>query len=178
MAILPIVTAPDPRLKQLSAPVMAFDEQLNRLIADMTETMYHDHGVGLAAVQVGVLKQLLVIDLQNDDDHEDRPKNFFPLVLINPVITAKSEDLVSATEGCLSVPDIKTDVVRPNAVEVEYYDQTGQKYTLSQIQTAGWLARVLQHEIDHLNGVTLLQHMSQLKRDIAIRKLKKIKKEL
>ncbi len=178
MALLSIVTAPDPRLKKKSEPVIEFNKTLETFCSDMLDTIYQSSGVGLAAVQVGVLKRIMVIDLQGDDDHDDRPKDFYPLIMINPEITTYSEDKSIAPEGCLSVPEVRADIVRPNAIDINYVDQYGKAYSLTQQQTHGWLARCIQHEIDHLNGVTLLQYLSSIKREIAIKKLKKIKASL
>lgn len=178
MAMLSIVTAPDVRLKSKSEPVTLFNDTLRQFCDDMIETMYKSSGVGLAAIQVGVKKQIMVIDLQSDDDHDERPEGFYPLVLINPEITAFSDNEIKATEGCLSVPDVRADIIRPDAVELKYQDATGKEHILTQEQTVGWLARCIQHELDHLHGITLLNHLSSLKRESAIKKLKKIKAAL
>ncbi len=174
MSILPIVVAPDPRLKTISDPVTIFDDELRKLASDMIETMYHDRGVGLAAIQVGVQKQLLVLDLADNDDME-REEGFYPMCVINPKITLASEEHVTASEGCLSVPSIIVEVPRSSSIKISYQDQYGMSKSL---EASGWLARVIQHEMDHLNGITLLNYLSSLKKDLALAKLKKLRKEI
>lgn len=167
MAILPLVTVPDPILRQKSIEVKVIDDAVRKFLDDMVETMYYDKGVGLAAVQVGVLKRVLVMDLQDSDDME-RPKSFYPIKMINPNIIDRSEELCSATEGCLSVPDQFIDVLRPKSVTVKFLDHLSNEHV---IKCDGWLGRVVQHEIDHLDGKTLLNYVSSVKRDVIIRKL-------
>ncbi|MDX1923644.1 MAG: peptide deformylase [Rickettsiaceae bacterium] len=174
MAILKIVTAPDPILKKPSSPVEKVTEETRSLMKDMLETMYSDAGIGLAAVQIGVHKQIIVIDLQTDDD-EEREGSFYPLYLINPVITDSSEEMNVATEGCLSVPQLRIDVPRPSSIVIDYLDYHGEKKNL---EVSGWLARVIQHEMDHLHGKLIIDYLSSIKRDFAISKLKKLKKQL
>ena len=178
MAMLSIITAPDPRLKKVSTPITKFDDTLVQFCDDMLETIYKSNGVGLAAIQVGVQKRIMVIDLQQDDDHDDRPSDFYPKVMINPEIIDTSDNKLAYMEACLSVPDTRVEVLRPDAVDITYLDQYGKTHSLSQQQTKGWLARCIQHELDHLDGITLLQHLSFLKREVAIKKLKKIKAAL
>lgn len=167
MAILQLVTAPDPLLKHKSIAVDVIDDAFRKFLDDMVETMYHDNGVGLAAVQVGILKRALVMDLQDSDDVE-RPEGFYPIKMINPEIILKSEEQCSATEGCLSVPGQFIDVTRPESVTVKFLDHLGSEHVM---KSDGWLARVIQHEIDHLDGKTLLNYVSAIKRDVIIRKL-------
>ncbi len=167
MSIRPILTAPDPRLKAVSEPVAQVDAELRTLIADMIETMYDADGIGLAAIQVGVAKRLLVLDI----DQKDGGKN--PRVFINPVITAASEETAVMEEGCLSVPEIWDEVERPVRITVEYLDGDGQPQTL---EADGLLATCLQHEMDHLDGVLFLDHLSKLKRSMALKKLAKAKR--
>ncbi len=174
MAILPIITAPNPILKKKSLPVEVIDDELRLFLNDMIETMYHDRGIGLAAVQVGVPKRIFVMDLQEDDSNSSRPKNFFPLKIINPEIIYKSEEECIATEGCLSVPEQYIEVTRPEKVTIKYLDENSNENTL---ECDEWLARCVQHEIDHLDGKTLLDYVSPLKRDVMIRKLVRAKRQ-
>lgn len=174
MSILPLVTAPDERLKRKSLPVPSVNDYFRKLMDDMLETMYHDGGVGLAAVQVGVLYRVLVIDLQDDDDVE-RLKGFYPLFIVNPEIITKSEELVTATEGCLSLPGQRVDVARAESITINYVDYHDDKQTL---QTNGWLARAIQHEMDHLEGKLAIDYLSSMKKDVVLRRLKKIKNSI
>jgi len=167
MSIRPILTAPDPRLKAVSEPVAAIDAELRTLIEDMIETMYDADGIGLAAIQVGAAKRLLVLDI----DQKDGGRN--PRVFINPVITWASDETAVMEEGCLSVPEIWDEVERPTQIKVEYLDGEGAQQTL---EADGLLATCLQHEMDHLEGVLFLDHLSKLKRSIALRKLTKAKR--
>lgn len=174
MPRLSVVIAPDPILNLKSQPVKQEEmkDQMKVFIQDMIDTIYTDNAVGFAAIQFGVPKQIIVIDLQNDDDIE-RPKDFYPITLINPVITYLSEDMIVAREGCMSIPEIRLEVPRPKEVEVKFFDVDFKEHT---IRTGGWLARVIQHEMDHIIGKTLLDHMSSLKKDMSIRKLEKFKR--
>ena len=167
MALLPILTAPDPRLKQKSKPVATVDDELRRLLDDMLETMYAAPGVGLAAIQVGVPKRALVIDVSRDEE----PKN--PLFLINPEIVWASDEDASYEEGCLSLPDQFADVARPAAVRVRYLDRNGNR---KELEAEGLLAVCVQHEMDHLDGVLFVDHISALKRNMILRRLLKQKK--
>ena len=174
MSILPLVTAPDERLKRKSLPVPSVDDYFKKLMDDMLETMYHDGGVGLAAVQVGVLYKVLVIDLQ-DDDNMKRPKGFYPLFIANPEIITKSEELVVATEGCLSLPGQRIDVARSASVAISFLDYHNNKQVL---EVNGWLARAIQHEMDHLEGKLAIDYLSSMKKDVVLRRLKKIKNSI
>jgi peptide deformylase len=167
MTIRPILTAPDPRLQAVSTDVEKVDAEIKKLVEDMTESMYAAEGIGLAAVQIGVAKRVIVIDL----DQKDGNKN--PRAFINPKITWASEETAVFEEGCLSVPEIWDDVERPARIKAEYLDSDGKKQTL---EADGLLATCLQHEMDHLNGVLFIDHLSRLKRSMAIRKLTKAKK--
>lgn len=167
MTIRPILTAPDPRLKAVSAPVAAVDGEVRRLVADMIETMYAADGIGLAAIQIGIAKRVLAMDLAQRDGKKE------PRVFINPVIAWASEETAAMQEGCLSVPDIWEDVERPARIRAEYLDGDGKRQTL---EAGGLLAACLQHEIDHLEGILFLDHLSKLKRSIALRKLAKVKR--
>ena len=164
MAIRPIVILPEPKLRQRSAVVEVVDEEVRRLLDDMLETMYDAPGVGLAAVQVGVLRRVVVVDATR----EDTPKR--PIGLVNPEITWASDTLVPYEEGCLSIPDYYEEVLRPDRVKVSFLDRDNQR---QEIEADGLLATVLQHEIDHLDGVLFLDHISKLKRDRVTRKFEK-----
>ena len=167
MTVRPILTAPDPRLQAVSTDVETVDDEIRRLIDDMADSMYAADGIGLAAIQIGVAKRVLVIDL----DQKDGKRN--PRAFINPKITWASEEMAVFEEGCLSVPEIWDDVERPARIRAEYLDENGEKQLL---EADGMLATCLQHEMDHLNGVLFIDHLSRLKRSMAIRKLTKAKK--
>lgn len=167
MAILPIITAPDPRLKVKSAPVEAVDDDLRRLMDDMLQTMYAAPGIGLAAIQVGVPKQVIVMDLAR----EGEPRQ--PLYLVNPQIVSATEDMGTYEEGCLSLPDQWAEVSRPVAVEVSYLDYHGQP---QRMQADGLVATCIQHEMDHLKGILFVDHLSVVKRSMILRRLQKQKK--
>ena len=167
MALRPILVAPDPRLKRVAHDVAKVDGEIRRLIYDMLETMYDAKGIGLAAVQIGVDKRVLVMDL----DQKEGPGA--PRVYVNPKLLWVSEELATFEEGCLSVPDIWEDVARPASIRAEYLDRDGKKQTL---EADGLLADCLQHEMDHLDGVLFIDHLSRLKRSIALRKLAKAKR--
>ncbi len=164
MALLPILVAPDPRLKTKAKPVEAVDDDLRKLIDDMLETMYEAPGIGLAAPQVGVLKRLLVLDVAGKDDPPA------PMAFINPEIVWESDDLNVYEEGCLSIPAHYAEVERPAAVRVRYLDRDGKR---QEIEADGLLATCLQHEIDHLDGKLFIDYLSSLKRNMILRKLKK-----
>ena len=172
MALRDIIEAPDPYLRTISTPVETVDDETRALIADMFETMYEAPGIGLAAIQIGVPKRLLVIDLQPglESDAEDAPRTLEPRVFINPVITWESEDFTSYNEGCLSVPELYGDVDRPARIRATWLDETGAAHDE---EIDGMLATCLQHEMDHLNGVLFYDHLSKLKRDMIVKKLQK-----
>ena len=167
MTIRPILTAPDPRLQAVSMDVETVDSDIRTLVDDMADSMYAAEGIGLAAIQIGVAKRILVIDL----DQKEGKKN--PIPYINPKITWASEEMAVFEEGCLSVPEIWDDVERPARIKCEYLDRDGKKQTL---EADGLLATCLQHEMDHLNGVLFIDHLSRLKKNMAIKKLTKAKK--
>ena len=176
MAIRRIYETPDPVLRQISKPVATFDDELKALVADMLETMYEAPGIGLAAVQVGVPKRLLVMDLQepeNPDDPESKPVRE-PRVFINPEILSHSDDEVPYLEGCLSVPDQYAEVMRPDRIRARWLDEHGKA---QEEDLDGLLAVCLQHEMDHLEGVLFIDHLSKLKRDMVLKKLAKARKE-
>jgi len=167
MAVRPILIAPDPRLKAISTPVEKVDAEIRKLAEDMADSMYAAEGIGLAAVQIGVAKRVIVMDLDQKDGKKDWR------VFINPKITWASEEMATFEEGCLSVPEIWDDVERPARIKAEYLDLDGKKV---EIEADGMLATCLQHEMDHLEGVLFIDHFSRLKRSIALRKLAKAKK--
>jgi peptide deformylase len=167
MATLPIITLPNPLLRKRSAAVERIDAELGKLADDMFETMYAAPGVGLAAVQVGVPRRLIVIDAAKEDDPPA------PLVLVNPEIVALGPDLRLHEEGCLSIPDERIEIERPASLTLRFLDRDGKPQELA---ADGLLATVIQHEIDHLNGKLIIDYLSRLKRDIVIRRFKKLAK--
>ncbi len=171
MAIHRILEAPDPRLKVVSTPVETFDAELDTLIADMFETMYDAPGIGLAAVQIGVPKRVLVIDLQEAGEDGEPVRK--PLVFVNPELFDPSEELRVYSEGCLSVPDQYADVERPSTIHVRYRDQSGNSHEAA---LDGLLATCLQHEMDHLEGILFIDHLSRMKREMVLKKLEKARR--
>lgn len=167
MARLSIIVAPDPRLKIISKPVEAVDDRVRALMDDMLETMYMAPGVGLSAVQAGVPERIIVIDVAKDPDPPA------PVRLVNPEIIWQADEIALAEEGCLSLPEYYADVERPAAVEVRYLDENGETRT---IKAEGLLSTVLQHEMDHLEGILFVDHLSAIKRGIILRKLVKAKR--
>jgi peptide deformylase len=167
MAVRPILTAPDPRLKTVSAPVEAVDERVRALVDDMFETMYAAPGVGLAAIQIGLPHRIVVMDLAEKEAPAE-PKCF-----INPEVIWTSEDLATYEEGCLSVPEQYADVARPAEAKVRYLDRDG---IPQEMHARGLLATCIQHEIDHLNGILFVDHLSSVRRSIILRKLAKAKR--
>jgi peptide deformylase len=168
MSIRPLIILPDPKLRLVSRPIERVDEPLRKFAADMLETMYDAPGIGLAAVQVGEPIRMLVIDLSK----EGEPKQ--PQIFINPEIVERSDDRSVYEEGCLSIPDYYAEVERPATVRVKYLDEHGKGH---EIEAEGLLATCLQHEIDHLDGVLFIDHISKLKRDMVVRKFKKLAKD-
>ncbi len=168
MTIRPIVKLPDPVLKQLSQPVERVDDELRALVGDMLQTMYDAPGIGLAAVQVGIPRRLLVVDLAK----EDKPKD--PHAFINPEIIWSSDETSVYEEGCLSIPDVFYDVERPAEVKVRYIDEQGKP---QEMHCTGLMATCIQHEIDHLNGVLFIDHLSRLKRTMVVRKFTKMARQ-
>jgi len=173
MALLPIVEVPDPRLKQISSPVEAVNDEIRALIADMFETMYAAPGIGLAAIQVGVPKRVLVIDLQEPEEEGGEPVRD-PRVFINPEIVSHSDQQVPYTEGCLSVPDQYAEVDRPDRIRARWLDEQGGRH---EEEITGLLAVCLQHEMDHLEGILFIDHLSRLKREMILRKIAKARKQ-
>ncbi len=172
MAILPIIEIPDPRLRLVSEPVAGVDDDVRQLIDDMFETMYDAPGIGLAAIQVAVPKRVLVIDLQEQEDEEGKPVKA-PRAFVNPEILETSEEYSVYQEGCLSIPEQYADVERPARCRVAWIDRDGERHDE---WLDGLMATCLQHEMDHLNGVLFIDHLSRLKRDMVIKKLNKARK--
>lgn len=168
MSIKPLVILPDPLLRQVSKPIERFDGQLRKFADDMLETMYDAPGIGLAAIQVGEPVRMLVIDLAREGEEKS------PHVFINPEIVASSDERSVYEEGCLSIPDYYAEVERPATVKVDYFDAEGKPHSMD---AEGLMATCLQHEIDHLNGVLFIDHISKLKRDMVIKKFRKLAKE-
>ena len=186
MAIREILEVPDPRLKTVSTPVTEFDDELRTLVDDMFETMYAAHGIGLAAIQVGVPKRVLVIDLQPEDEdaepvpcdhdghaHTHQPTRKEPRIFINPEILDPSDETKDYQEGCLSVPDIYADVDRPAKCRVRWQDLDGETH---EEVMEGLDAVCIQHEMDHLEGILFIDHLSRLKRKMVLKKLDKLRK--
>ncbi len=167
MSWLPIIIAPDPRLKLLSEPVGQVDDEARRLMDDMLETMHAAPGIGLSAIQVGVAKRIIVLDVAPEGGESH------PLRLIDPAITWLSPETEVFEEGCLSFPDHFGEITRPSAVKARYTDENNRP---CEIEADGLLARCIQHEIDHLDGVLMVDHLSALRRGIILRKLIKTRK--
>jgi peptide deformylase len=168
MTIKPLIILPDPLLRLVSKPVERVDDPLRKLASDMLDTMYDAPGIGLAAIQVGEPLRMLVLDLAK----EDEPKA--PQIFVNPEIVEGSDERSIYEEGCLSIPDYYAEVERPAKVRVKYIDRDGKA---QEVAAEGLLATCLQHEIDHLNGVLFIDHISKLKRDMVVKKFKKLAKE-
>jgi peptide deformylase len=167
MAQLDIIIAPDPRLKEKAKPVASVDAGVRKLMADMLETMYAAPGIGLAAPQVGVLKRVIVLDAAR----EGHPPE--PYKMANPELVWVSDDDIVYNEGCLSLPDHYADVARPAAIKVRYLDEQNE---IRELKAEGVLAICIQHEMDHLDGILFVDHISALKRNMILRKLLKAKK--
>jgi len=172
MAVLPIVEVPDARLRAVSTPVEAVTDDTRALVADMIDTMYAAKGIGLAAIQVGIAARVLVIDLQEQEDEEGKPIRA-PHAYINPEILAVSDEISTYNEGCLSIPEQYAEVERPATCRVRWLDEAGDAH---EEEMAGLLATCMQHEIDHLNGVLFIDHISRLKRSMLLKKLDKSRK--
>ncbi len=168
MSIRPLVILPDPILRQVSKPVERVDDSLRKFADDMLETMYDAPGIGLAAIQVGEPLRMLVIDLAKEGETPA------PQVFINPELVESGADRSVYEEGCLSIPDYYAEVERPASVRVRYLDRSGKQH---EVLAEGLLATCLQHEMDHLNGVLFIDHISKLKRDMVVRKFRKLAKD-
>ena len=178
MALLRIYETPDPMLRQISTPVERVDDELRVLIADMFETMYEAPGIGLAAVQVAVPRRFLIIDLQDPDPvaegEEEGPPVKRPHVFINPEILHRSDARKTYNEGCLSIPEQYAEIERPDVVRARWLDEEGRE---QEGEFDGLMSVCLQHEVDHLNGVLFIDHLSRLKRDMIVKKVVKARKE-
>tara|TARA_Y100000816_G_C25805733_1_gene421863 strand:+ start:92 stop:613 length:522 start_codon:yes stop_codon:yes gene_type:complete len=164
-----IIIEPDPILRKTSEPIEKVDNSIRKLMQEMLETMYAAPGIGLAAVQVGILKRLIVIDISKDKEKKE------PLFLINPEILEKSETTSIYEEGCLSLPEQFAEIERPAECSLKYLDLNGNQKNL---KATGLLSTCIQHEVDHLNGVLFIDYLSKLKKDMIIKKLVKHKKEI
>jgi peptide deformylase len=167
MALLPLVTYPDPLLKQISNPVEKIDSELQKFMDDMVDTMYVEDGIGLAAVQVGVLKRILVMDIEQREGEKN------PIFIINPEIVSTSEEESSYGEGCLSFPGERVEIIRPAHVHIKYLDYYGNH---QELKAEGLKATCIQHEMDHLNGITIIDHASKTKKILMAAKLTKLKR--
>ena len=179
MSIRPLVILPDTRLRQISDPIVRVDARVRAIVEDMFETMYDAPGIGLAAIQVGIPERIVTVDVgsreaQDEDGDEDAEREKHPLALINPEIITSSEEMSVYSEGCLSIPEYYADVERPARVKIRYMDLNGET---QEIDADGLLATCVQHEIDHLNGVLFIDHISKLKRDRVITKFTKLAKK-
>ena len=164
-----ILIEPDPILRKKCEPLEMVDDNVINLMKDMLQTMYAAPGIGLAAVQIGILKRLIVIDISKDEKKKD------PLFLINPEIIKKSDDTSIYEEGCLSLPGQFAEIERPAECFLKYIDLNGQE---KELKAKGLLSTCIQHEVDHLNGVLFIDYLSKLKKDMIIKKLVKHKKEI
>ena len=164
-----IVIEPDPILREKSQNLEVFNDETKKLLDDMLETMYAAPGIGLAAVQIGILRRCIVIDISKQEEKKD------PLILINPIITFQSKNTSTYEEGCLSLPGFFAEIERPAECHLDYLDYNGKK---KKLKAEGLLSTCIQHEIDHLNGVLFIDYLSKLKKDMIIKKLVKNKKEL
>jgi len=181
MAIRTILEAPNPLLKRISRPVETFDDELKALVADMFETMYDAPGIGLAAIQIDVPLRVVVVDLQDGGEPEEEetqdaeraPRVPNPRIFINPELLDPSPEYSVYSEGCLSVPDIYADVERPAAVRLRWQDLEGQRHEEAM---TGMMATCIQHEMDHLEGILFIDHLSRLKRNMVLKKLEKARK--
>ena len=167
MSIKDIITVPDETLKKISDPIEKVGVNEKKLINDLFETMYHSKGIGLAAVQVGILKRILVIDVSTKDEKKT------PLSFINPIIKNVSDETSVYEEGCLSIPETFIEIERPKICEIEYIDLNGK---VKNLKCDGLLSTCIQHEINHLNGKLIIDHLSKLKRDLIVKKISKSKK--
>ena len=168
MAVKKILTEPNKILRQVSQPVNDINKEIQKILDDMLETMYSANGIGLAAIQIGIPKNLIVIDLLTKEKKRD------PMFFINPKIIKKSTKKSKYEEGCLSIPNLFAEVQRPSECEIEYLNYVGKKKNL---KATGLLATCIQHEIDHLKGILFIDYLSKLKRDIILKKLSKQKLE-
>lgn len=172
MTVLTILEVPDPGLRAVAAPVSQVDDSIRATLADMFETMYDARGIGLAAIQVGIEKRLVVIDLQEPEEEGGEPVRK-PVAFVNPELLWVSEEMAVYNEGCLSIPEQYAEVARPARCRVKWLDGDGKPH---EEEMEGLMATCIQHEIDHLNGVLFTDHISRLKRDMIMKKLAKARK--
>lgn len=170
MSLLPIITVPNPVLKEIARPIETISAAIKQQAADMIETMYEAPGIGLAANQVGQLNRMFVMDVNYRKD----PATRNPIVMMNPEIVWRSEDLSVMEEGCLSIPQQYAEVERPRTVRVKYIDLNGQ---IQEMEGSDLTSHCIQHELDHLNGVLFIDYLSRLKRNMILRKLDKLRKD-
>lgn len=168
MSKLDIITLPDPLLKTLSEPIEQVDDELRKFMDDMLETMYDAPGIGLAAIQVAVPKRVIVMDTSHDEEARR------PFFMVNPEIVERSDEMRAHEEGCLSIPEVYAEVERPAKITVNFINRDGKP---QQLEAEGILATVIQHEVDHLNGVLFIDHLSRLKRDMVVKKYLKARKD-
>ncbi len=168
MSVKPLVILPDPILRQVSKPVERFDDPLRKLAGDLLDTMYDAPGIGLASIQVGVPLRMMVIDLAKDGEEKA------PHVFVNPRVVSSSDERSTYEEGCLSIPEYYAEVERPARVKVEYFDLDGKPHAM---EVDGLMATCFQHELDHLNGVLFIDYISKLKRDMVIKKFRKLARD-
>jgi len=174
MALLTILEVPDPGLRAVAEPVAKVDDAVRAIVADMFDTMYDARGIGLAATQVGILQRIVVIDLQERESEDDPPKPVRdPHVFINPELLWVSEETGIYNEGCLSIPEQYAEVERPLTCRVKWLDEKGEAH---EAEFDGLMSTCIQHEIDHLNGVLFIDHISRLKREMVLKKLAKLRK--
>jgi peptide deformylase len=173
MSLRDIIEIPDPVLRQQSLPVERIDDEMRALVRDMFETMYHAPGIGLAAVQIAIPRRLLVIDLQEPEEEGGEPARK-PMAFINPEILHSSDERKVYNEGCLSIPEQYAEVERPAHVRAKWLDEQGRT---QEGEFGGLMAVCLQHEVDHLNGILFIDHLSRLKRDMVVKKVLKARKE-
>ena len=169
MAVKQILTEPNKFLRQISKPVEKVGDEERKLMDDMLDTMYAAPGIGLAAIQIGVPKRIIVMDISRDENKKE------PRYFVNPIIKNRNSEKSMYEEGCLSVPDQFAEIERPKTCEVEYLDYYGKKQTL---KAEGLLATCIQHEIDHLEGILFIDYLSKLKKSMIVKKLSKQKKSL
>jgi peptide deformylase len=164
-----VINALDPILRNISPEIEIVNAEIQDILDNMLKTMYEESGIGLAAPQIGINKRIFILDL-GDNDEIERPKDFYPLFIVNPNILEKSENLVERVEGCLSIPGIRVKVKRPEWIRASYIDYNNNKQV---IEAKGWLARAFLHELDHLNGVLAIDYASPLQKAVLLEKMKK-----
>lgn len=172
MSLLPIITLPDPILRQKALPIERVDDDLRKTLDDMLETMYDAPGVGLAANQVNIARRFIVVDAGNKKDDDGASRS--PICLINPEIVSYGDEVTSYEEGCLSLPDVHVDIERPTDITVRYLDRDGEA---QELQAEGFLATVIQHEVDHLDGKLIIDFLSSLRRNMVVRRFRKLARQ-